>query len=100
MMFCFCACNCTEKNEGTSGGGNSDKVETVKDVTAYVTTSDMKTLFKKSSFSFTDTHISDSRGNRNAARADSAGRTGASNGTGSGGNFCAGSSLRNVSQSP
>ena len=60
MMFCFCACNCTEKNEGTSGGGNTDKVETVKDVTAYVTTSDMKTLFRKSSFSFTDTNVLDS----------------------------------------
>ncbi|MBQ8854925.1 MAG: glucosylceramidase [Bacteroidales bacterium] len=60
MMFCFCACNCTEKNEGISGEGNTDKVETVKDVTAYVTTSDMKTLFRKSSFSFTDTNVLDS----------------------------------------
>jgi glucosylceramidase len=60
MAFGICACNCTEKNAAADGEHTDKPIEQVKDVTAYVTTSDAKTLFKKSSFSFTDTNVLDS----------------------------------------
>ena len=65
ILMCFfalslCACNCTEKNVGTGDKDNNVSPETAKDVTAYVTTADSKTLFKKSSFNFTDTNVLDS----------------------------------------
>ena len=56
-IFFLCTCSCTEKNTGNNGADKGNKTEIVKDVTAYVTTSDSKTLFKKSSFSFTDTNV-------------------------------------------
>ena len=60
MALSLCACNCTEKNAGTDDGNKNNQQQAVKDVTAYVTTSDAKTLFKKSSFNFTDTNVLDS----------------------------------------
>ena len=60
MAFGICACNCTEKNAAADGENTDKPIGQAKDVTAYVTTSDAKTLFKKSSFSFTDTNVLDS----------------------------------------
>ena len=60
IAFSMCACNCTEKPAGTDDGNKNNQTDQVKDVTAYVTTSDSKTLFKKSSFDFTDTNVLDS----------------------------------------
>ena len=59
-VSCICACNCTEKNTGTDEPGKGGQTEVVKDVTAYVTTSDGKTLFKRYAFNFTDTNVLDS----------------------------------------
>lgn len=52
------ACSCTEK--GTKPEGEENKPEVTKDVTAYVTTADSKSLFKSSQFNFTDTNVLDS----------------------------------------
>ena len=48
VLLCLTACACNEKPSGEEPGGLVD----AKDVTAYVTTSDLKTLFKKSEFDF------------------------------------------------
>ena len=48
VLLCLTACACNEKPSGEEPGGLVD----AKDVTAYVTTNDLKTLFKKSEFDF------------------------------------------------
>ena len=48
LALCLTACACNEKPSGEEPGGLVD----AKDVTAYVTTNDLKTLFKKSEFDF------------------------------------------------
>lgn len=63
-VFCFCACNCTEKGHGEPSEGEENKQEQVGEaadpVTVYVTTADAKSLFKRSSLKFTDTNVLDS----------------------------------------
>ena len=58
VLFCMCACNCTEGNKD-EGKTDPPVVET-GDVTAYVTSADMKNLFRKSTFDFTDLNVLDS----------------------------------------
>lgn len=53
------ACSCTDKG-ATNTEGEDNKPEVTKDVTAYVTTADSKSLFKSSQFNFTDTNVLDS----------------------------------------
>ena len=53
------ACSCSEKGD-TKPDGEGNKPEATKDVTAYVTTADSKSLFKSSQFNFTDTNVLDS----------------------------------------
>ena len=56
VLFSLCACNCTEG--GKNGPEDPDvTVDGTKDVTAYVTTADMKNLFRKSSFDFSDLNV-------------------------------------------
>ena len=57
VLLCLCACNCTENGDSDKPEGPADET---KDVTAYVTTADMKNLFRKSVFSFTDLNVLDS----------------------------------------
>ncbi len=56
-LFSLCACNCTDGNGSGGPSGNKPPVDEVKDVIAYVTTADAKSLFAKSSFSFTDLNV-------------------------------------------
>ena len=53
------ACSCTDKGD-TKPEGEENKPQVTKDVTAYVTTADSKSLFKSSQFNFTDTNVLDS----------------------------------------
>ena len=53
------ACSCTDKGD-TKPEGEDNKPQASKDVTAYVTTADSKSLFKSSQFNFTDTNVLDS----------------------------------------
>ena len=53
------ACSCTDKGD-TKPSGEENKPAATKDVTAYVTTADSKSLFKSSQFNFTDTNVLDS----------------------------------------
>lgn len=55
VLFGFMACNCTEDGNGNLTPDNPDVED--KDVVAYVTTADAKSLFKKSTFAFTDTNV-------------------------------------------
>lgn len=58
--ICCCACNCTEKGQDTPAEGEQNQPEQVEQedpVTVYVTTSDSKTLFKRSTLKFTDTNV-------------------------------------------
>ncbi len=51
LLFCICACNCTSE-----APSDSSEFE-MKDVLAYVSTADAESLFKKSSFEFTDLDV-------------------------------------------
>lgn len=56
VLLALMACNCTTKEGSVDDQGKVPVLED-KDVTAYVTTSDAKSLFKKSSFGFTGTDV-------------------------------------------
>ncbi len=57
VLLCICACNCTDKKKTDGTEGVEPPVAEIKDVQAYVTTADAKSLFKQSSFSFTDLNV-------------------------------------------
>ena len=60
LSFAFCACSCEDKGGAVTPDEEKNPSEQKKNVTAYVTTADAKSLFKKSTFSFTDLNVLDS----------------------------------------
>lgn len=60
LALCLCGCACESKADTDKKGEEGTTPETTNDVTAYVTTADAKSLFKKSEFKFSGTDVLDS----------------------------------------
>ena len=60
MALCLCGCACESKADTDKKGEEGTIPDATKDVTAYVSTADAKSLFKKSEFKFSDTNVLDS----------------------------------------
>lgn len=57
LILFLCSCACSEEKPDNGGNGPDVPPEDGRNVTAYVTTADAKSLFKKTTFDFTDLNV-------------------------------------------